>query len=156
MALPTWKCVECEKEFRAGSWDCQSGAGHRVEKKRYFMSDAPTVPALVNGQLVINKRDSATLIMNIPPETRVKDAGGVERVIPGGSVQFVRGLYETDNPQEQFWLDKHKGLCSEAEWQNAYLNEQEKFALERMQFAAERSRLETERNSLLEKVQARQ
>lgn len=159
MALPVWKCTDCEKEFRAGNWDCASGAGHRVEVKRYYMNDAPTVPALVNGQLVVNKRDSATLVMNIPPEERVKDAGGVERVIPGGAVQFIRGMYSTDNPREQFWLDKKKGIFSGDEgqkiWEAAYLNDQEKFEIERMQFEAARTRLENERNSLLEQVQKR-
>lgn len=159
MALPTWKCLDCEKEFRAGSWQCFSGAGHRVATKRYYMNDAPTVVTIVDGKQTINKRDSGTLVMNIPPETRTTGPDGNERVIPGGNVQFVRGLFETDDPHQQFWLDQHKGIFSgdhgKALWTASYLNEDEKLQIERMEFEAAKTRFEAERNSLLEKVQAR-
>jgi hypothetical protein len=155
MALPTWKCLDCEKEFRAGSWQCLSGAGHRVATKRYYMNDAPTVVTLVNGRATVNKRDSQTMVMNIPPEERTTGPDGNERVIPGGQVVFIRGMYETDDPIKQFWLDKHRGMCSEAEWQAAYLNEDEKMALREMDLAAREARLEHDRNSLLEQVQKR-
>lgn len=159
MALPTWKCLDCEKEFRAGNWTCLSGAGHKVAPKRYYMNDAPTVMTLVNGRATINKRDSQTMVMNIPPETRTTGPDGNERVIPGGQVVFVRGIYETGDPQQQFWLDQHKGIFSgdhgKALWEAAYLNEDERMQLERMELAAERARLESERNSLLEQVQNR-
>ena len=153
MALPTWKCLECEKQFKAGEWNCTSGAGHRVATKRYYMNDAPTVPARINGVMTVDKH-SATLVMNIPPETKSMDAAGVERITPGGTAQFIRGMYETDDPQKQFWLDKKHGLCNEAEWQAAFLNDQEKMNLREIELAARESRLEARENSLLEKVQA--
>lgn len=157
MALPTWKCLECEKEFRAGSWTCASGAGHKVASKRYYMNDAPTVVTMVNNKPTVNKRDSQTMIMNIPPEGRTTGPDGNERVIPGGNVLFVRGLFETTDPVQQFWLDQHKGVFSgdhgKAIWEAAYLNEDEKLQMDRMQFEAERTRFEAERNSLLEQVQ---
>lgn len=155
MALKKFKCLECEKEFTAGQWICASGDGHKVATKRYYMSDAPTVVTTVDGKQVVNKRDSGTLVMNIPPERRTTGPDGNERVLPGGTAQFIRGLYETSDPEKQFWLDQKKGLCTESEWQNAYLNDQEKMDLERMEMAAERSRLVAERNSLLEQVQKR-
>jgi hypothetical protein len=159
MALAKWMCVECEKEFRAGSWICASGAAHKTAPKRYYMNDAPTVVVVIGGKQTINKRDSATLVMNIPPETRSMGVDGTERITPGGNVQFIRGIFETTDPVQQFWLDQHKGIFSGVEgqkiWEAAYLNEDEKHDVERMNWEAERTRLEAERNSLLERVQAR-
>jgi hypothetical protein len=150
MALPTWTCLLCEKEFRAGNWNCASGGGHVVKPKRYYMNDAPTVPDASGN---VNKRDAGTLILNIPPETRTTGPDGNERVIPGGSAQFVRGIYETNDPQKIFWLDQHKGMCSEAEWKAAYLNDREKMDIEKMEIAAMRLKLDSDRNELLAHVQ---
>jgi hypothetical protein len=151
--------MDCEKEFTAGKWICQTGANHRVASKRYYMNDAPTVVSIIDGRATVNKRDSATLVMNIPPERRIMGPDGQERVVPGGNVQFIRGIYETDNPEQQFWLDQHGGIFTgdhgKALWTAAYLNESEKMDIERMELAAERSRLEADRNSLLEQVQKR-
>lgn len=159
MALSKWFCLDCEKEFTAGKWVCASGAGHRVATKRYYMNDAPTVVTMVNNKPTINKKDSRTMIMNIPPEGRTTGPDGNERVIPGGNVLFVRGLFDTDDPCQQFWLDQHKGVFSgehgKALWEAAYLNEDEKLQIERMEFEAERSRFQMEKNSLLEQVQKR-
>ena len=155
MALQEFYCVDCEKKFKAGSFTCVTGRNHVVASKRYYMNDAPTVVSIVNGRPTVNKRDSMTMIQNIPPERRVMGPDGNERVIPGGQVVFIRGMYETSDPEQQYWLDQHRGMCNEAEWQAAYLNEDERMELERMELAAERSRLEGMRNSLLEQEQAK-
>ena len=155
MALQKFTCLDCEKNFTAGNFTCVTGKNHVVASKRYYMNDAPTVVSVVNGHPVVNKRDSMTQIQNIPPEKRVAGPDGNERVIPGGQVVFVRGMFETNDPEQQFWLDQHKGMCSEAEWQAAYLNEEEKLELERMELAAERTRLEGMKNELLAQVQSR-
>ena len=154
MALEQFYCLNCEKNFKAGNWTCVNGMNHSVANKRYFMNDAPSVVSIVNGRPTVNKRDSATQIQNIPPEKRVIGPDGNERIIPGGQVQFIRGMYETTNPEEQFWLNQHRGMCDEKTWQDAYLNEDEKLQLERMELAAERTRLEGMKNDLLSKVQA--
>lgn len=155
MALQEFKCTECEKKFKAGDWTCVTGENHKVAPKRYYMNDAPTVPAMIGGVMRVDKH-AATLVLNIPPETRFAGHDGVQQVIPGGSAQFIRGMYETADPEKQFWLDKHKGMCTKAEWEAAYLNDDEKMYIERQELAAERSRLEAERNSLLEMTQQRQ
>ena len=152
MALQKFKCLDCEKEFKVGDYVCVTGVNHKVVSKRYYMSDAPTI-ADASGN--VNKRDSATLILNIPPEKRTTGPDGNERVLPGGSAQFIRGMYETSDPEQQYWLDQHKGMCTKKEWEAAYLNDREKMELDRMNFAAERQRFESERNELLAQVQKR-
>ena len=155
MALATWTCTKCEKVFKVGNWACAGGENHVVASKRYYMNDAPTVVTMVNGVATVNKRDSRTQIQNIPPERRVPGPDGQERIVPGGQVEFIRGVFETNDPEQQFWLDQHRGMCSEKEWQAAYLNEDEKMALREMDLAAREQRLEADRNSLLEQVQKR-
>ena len=41
MALAKYKCLNCNKEFEAGDWNCASGEAHTVESKRYYVLDAP-------------------------------------------------------------------------------------------------------------------
>ena len=151
MALKTWKCLECEKEFKTPNWICATGTNHVVEKKRYYMNDAPTV-ADASGRI---DKHSTTQILNIPPERRTTGPDGNEKVIPGGSVWFVRGIYETDDPEKQHWLDAKGGWCSEQEWQAAFLNMQEKMQLKELDLAAREQRLQYEKNELLASVKAR-
>lgn len=154
MALKTWKCLECEKEFKDGDWEpCGAeGVKHRVQSKQYFMDDAPTHVETKDGKPYINKGTSRTTVLNVPPERKVRDGDDL-RIIPGGSVEFVRGRFTTDDPEIQFYLEKKKNLCDETRWNEVYLNDDEKMALERMALKAERSRLESERNELLKMVQ---
>lgn len=47
-------------------------------------------------------------INNIPPQRKELDGDGNVQTIPAGSVWFnAQGLYSTDNPAEQLWLEKH-------------------------------------------------
>jgi len=151
MALQSWKCVTCEKNFKVGDWRCAGGANHIVETKRYYMNDAPTV-ADASGNV---DKHSTTQILNIPPEERTTGPDGNERVVPGGNVWFVRGIYETSDPRQQYWLDLKGGWCTKEQWEQAYLNDREKLDIQKMEVAALKQRLENERNELLAQVQSR-
>lgn len=149
MALAKFKCLNCEKEFEAGSWKCADGSDHIVAEKTYYVRDAPA-----------DKRDckNARLqILNVVPESKVI-LGGDTHIIPGSHVEFVRGRYATQSPQLQIGLDRHKGVFSgpeaEAQWKDDYLSDDEKVRMRDINQKALISRLENERNDLLSKVQA--
>lgn len=150
MALQKFKCTACEKQFEAGDWLCKTGAKHVVDKVRYFMDDAPTVP---DGDGRIRKKDSMTQILNMPPEKYVSDGNGGQKCIPGGSIFFVRGIYETSDPEIQFHLNGHRGLCSEERWKEVYLDKEEKLELRNLELAAREQRIQQRENELLNKVQ---
>lgn len=153
MALPTYHCLECEKDFQAPNWVCATGANHVVEEKRYYMADAPTCVELRNGMPYVNKRDSCTRVLNIPPEKKVEEAGEIQR-IPGGIVDFVRGMFATTDPEIQFYLDKKEGLCSKERWEEVYLTDNEKMELHKLKMQSQFNRLEQNYNELLAKVKA--
>ena len=148
------KCLECGKSFKPGEWECMPGVYHTVQSKRYYMDDAPTVPEIRDGARFINKGISQTQILNIPPEKQIREGDGITR-IPGGSVTFVRGLYETTNPEIQFYLDRKAGLCTQARWEEVYLNDDEKVQMKNLQLAAREQRLADRENELLAAVKAK-
>src|SRR5579872_2182053 len=101
-------CTECKQEFKVGNWDCLPGQKHIVASKRYYMDDAPTVPEWRDGHPFVNKGASRTEVLNIPPERQVKVGEDIIRM-PGGTVVFVRGMFETSDPEIQYYLDKKPG-----------------------------------------------
>ena len=150
MALATFSCTNCQKTFEAGSWFCKSGEPHTVASKTYYVLDAPA-----------DKRDckNARLqIMNIIPERSITEPGGHTRVMPGHHIEFIRGLFETDNPQIQLALDKrrnvHYGEEGKKLWEAAYFSNEEKAEFERLRLNREITRLQNENNALLNKVMA--
>jgi len=152
MALKTQKCLECEKEFGFGEWACAAtGANHVVEAKSYFMDDAPTVQHR-EGNVMVTDKHSTTTVLNIPPERQIKVGNDVQRT-PGGAVTFVRGRYDTADPEIQFYLDRKPGLCTKARWEAVYFSETEKQEMKRMELDARERRLEMQEGSLLAKVQ---
>lgn len=154
MAIEKRKCTECGREFAPPNWECFPGQKHVVEAKRYYMADAPTVPEYRNGRPFINKGASRTVILNIPPERTVKEGDEVRR-ITGGSVEFVRGLFETTDPEIQFYLDKKEGLCSKERWEEVYINDDERLQMRSMELAAREQRLAERENELLATVKAK-
>ena len=150
MALQKWTCTRCDNDFQAPEWHCADGHAHTVKSKTYYMLDAPA-----------DKRDckfSQTVVCNVVPERR--EVRGTETiVIPGTNVTFVRGLFETDDPQLQIGLNNRKHILQGQDglvrWQEAYFSDQEKQELEQMKLKAEITRLQSEKNQLLAEVQAK-
>lgn len=154
MALREFHCIECNKKFQQGDWDCVPGQKHTVESKRYYMADAPTVPEWRDGFPYINKGASQTQVLNIPPERQIKVGEDIHR-IPGGTVTFVRGLFETNDPEIQFYLDKKAGLVTEERWKEVYLNDDEKNHIKNMELQAREARLAERENELLASQKAK-
>lgn len=147
--LAKYHCTNCEKDFEAGSWQCASGEHHTVLAKTYYVLDAPA-----------DKRDckNARLqMLNVIPEGKVM-RGNDAVVVPGTHIEFVRGIFSTDNPQIQMALDKRGKVFSGDEgrkmWEAAYFSNEEKKELEAIELKGKVARLENERNDLLAKVQA--
>ncbi len=160
------KCTNCGKEVESPNFTCPTGEQHIVQPKRYYMDDAPVDPGPYvpgpGGAYVsagMHLRDSQTTICNLVPSQRERVGHEViER--PGRNVVFRRGIYETTDPEEQYYLDKRvkegRGLCSEARWEEVYLTEQQKIDIQRQKLNADMRRLEHERNDLLAQVKKSQ
>lgn len=152
MAIQTWKCIECGKNFKVNEWVCTDGISHHiVEKKTYRCLDAPSDPSTKDASL----KDGRTTVCNIPPPKRVME-GNDAKWVGEGSVEFVRGRYETDDPEKQYWLDKRMEYnATEEQWKAAWLSDSQQLELGRMALAADRQRLENDRNELLTQTKAR-
>lgn len=150
MALQKFHCLNCDKDFESGNWNCASGETHIVAEKTYYVRDAPA-----------DKRDckNARLNMNnVIPESKVME-GQDTIVVPGVHIVFVRGQYETNNPRIQMNLDKrhnvYQGESGLKQWEQDYFSDAEKVELRERALKAQISRLENEKNSLLADVQNR-
>lgn len=154
------KCEICGKQVTFPDFECAMG-NHVVAPVIYYMDDAPSDPgARMPGTFIpIGQplRDSQTMICNLVPPRKIMRGHEVHEE-PGRNVVFKRGMYETTDPQEQFYLELRmgKGLVDRARWEEVYLTPQQKGDLKRMELEREVKRLETERNSLLSEVQSRQ
>lgn len=155
MPLPTWKCIVCEKRFTVGEWLCRDGmTNHVIENKIYRLSDAPSDPGHPERGGMDSLKDGRTRICNIPPDKQVV-VNGELRMIPGGYVEFIRGLFSSTDPEIQYCLDKKGGYCSEAEWEAAWLSQGQQLQLKEMSLLAREQRLENDRNELLSKTKER-
>lgn len=149
----SWKCLndDCGKEFKAiEGFDCFPGQKHVVEAKTYYIADAP-----VGDDSGVSYRNSRTDVHNIPPETKVIDAvSGQTKTQPGGYVTFVRGMFTTSDPEQQFYIEKlmGKSLISKDHWEQIYFSKREKEAMSASRTAAkeaEADRKLREANELL-------
>jgi hypothetical protein len=147
-------CIDCKQDFNPPNWECFAGVKHQVEPKRYYMADAPTVSEWRDGRPFINKGAARTIILNMPPEKQIREGEQVTR-IPGGSVEFVRGLFETGDPELQFHLDRKDGLCSKERWEDVYINDDERIQMRSMELKAREQRLQDRENELLGMVKAK-
>jgi hypothetical protein len=155
--MQSWKCIECNKKFGVGDWTCADGqSNHVVEAKTYLMADAPSDPGHPEKGGADSLRDGRTRICNIPPDKTVL-RNGESAIIPGGYVEFIRGRYETSNPEIQYYLERtrSKHFVSEDQWSQAWLSQSQHMELREMKLAAREQRLENERNELLSQTKAR-
>jgi hypothetical protein len=150
MALQKFDCLRCEKKFEVGDWLCASGESHIVKPETYYVLDAP-----------MDKRDckNARLqMLNVIPEGKIM-RGQDAHVVPGTNIEFVRGLYSTDNPHIQMALNNRHNVFRGEEgrkmWEAVYFSNEEKRELEAMELRGKVQRLENERNTLLEQVKSR-
>lgn len=150
MALLKFTCTRCEKDFEAGSWECQSGESHIVADRTYYMLDAPSDP---NDRI-----HSRNLICNVIPEKQETRGNDIVR-IPGVHIEFVRGKFATTDPQIQMRLEQRKNILwgdeGKKRWENNYYTDKEKSNLASMELQAKISRLENENNKLLAEVQGK-
>ena len=152
MAVQLFKCVVCEKEFKAGDWTCEDGlSNHVVAEKEYLLADAPSDPGHPERGGMDSKRDGRTRICNIPPPQKVMKGDEVQW-IGEGYVEFVRGRFSTSDPQQQYWLDRKGGFCTQAQWEAAWLSQSQQLEIKEMKLQAREQRLENERNELLSQV----
>lgn len=154
MASTKWQCIgECGREFGVGDWECTPGIKHQVAEKTYYIADAPFDPT---GHSL---RDSRTRIENIPPEKKMPDAHtGQMRILPGGYVEFARGVFTTKDAEQQFWLDQHKAMTTRENWERVYLSAGEKAKIREINIRnkeIEADRKVKEANELLEQVKAK-
>jgi len=150
MATKRWKCLECGKDFGVGEWACADGvSNHVVEPKMYRSLDAPSDPSTKDQEM----KHAQTVVCNIPPPTKVMEGDDV-RWIGEGSVVFIRGMFSTSDPIQQYWLDKRPAYnASQAEWNNAWLTQNQKLEIRDMELKAGEQKLINDRNELLSKVQ---
>lgn len=149
MALQSFHCVVCDKDFAVGKWTCQDGqSNHITAPKQYLLADAPTDAGHPASGGMDSLRDGRTRICNIPPDKTVL-RNGEASTIPGGYVEFIRGRFVTTDPETQYYLDKKGGFCTESQWENAWLSQTQQIEIQKMQLAADRQRLENDRNELL-------
>jgi len=151
--IQSWKCLACGKDFKAGDWTCADGlSNHVVAVKEYLLADAPTDPGHPERGGMDSKRDGRTVICNIPPPQKVME-GDTVKWVGEGHVEFVRGRFSTSDPQQQYWLDKKGGFCTEAQWEVAWLSQSQQLEIKEMSLKAREQRLENDRNELLSQVQ---
>ena len=119
-------CTRCKKGFNAGEWHCKDGNRHAVPSKTYY----------VRGE---------GLSVHYGP---VKGTDVQNHV--RGVITFVRGMYQTADPEQQEFLDTYPGCISSDEWRETHLDAKEKEVLAKNAT----QRLQKENNELLAKIQA--
>jgi len=143
-------CEKCRNGFAPGEWFCSDGARHVVPSKLYLLDDAPMQCGRAEQGNQLPKQ-GRTIITNIPPPPDLAEIGwrsGADDELLGGSVVFENGRYETNDPEQQYWLDERGGFCTVAQWEAAWLSPE---AQQRAEFArreAECERLEKQNEQL--------
>jgi hypothetical protein len=119
-------CTRCGKDFRPPQWTCDDGYRHTVELKTYYVrtQGLSVHYGPVRGNQVQSKHR--------------------------GVLTFVRGMYQTADPEQQEFLDQYKGCISAEEWRDINLDPKERDVMKKKHA----ERLEKENNDLLSKIKA--
>jgi hypothetical protein len=130
------KCTLCNKEFEAPNYECRTGTYHTVAQKTYYSK--------ADSMLVMWKTDKT-----------LYDHSGGGRVVqmPGKNAKFVRGVFQTADPEEQDFFDTFNDLCTYEEWEQARFSSEELLAKKQRELEAAKRAVE-ETNELLKKLQA--
>ena len=125
--VKTWPCKRCGENFKAGDWECKDGSTHIVEKKTYY----------VRGVGLTTYYGGV-----------IREPGNVGANRRAGVITFQKGTYQTEDAQQQEYLDTYPACCSFEEWKQTHIPEKELRELEKR--GAER--LAKENFDLLAKV----
>ncbi len=129
----SWKCLECDKTFGYGDWNCPDGRKHAVEAKTYF-SPAENLRTYVVEERLITTMD------------------GRQQMRPARSVEFVKGQYNTSDPEDQYALDVEDGLITQEQWRVRYISLEERLAQRERELKSREERLKASENEYLDKV----
>lgn len=106
-----WLCINCEKPFMSGEWyNCRGNKTkkHVVESKTYYS-------------------ESDRMQFNAIPQTTMLGAQGERIPIPGKIVEFMGGVYHTQDPEIQELMDPEYPMTKD-EYINLRTTEQQKNA----------------------------
>lgn len=112
-----WKCIDCDKEFEFGQWECFPGVQHKVAEKTYYLNDAPHCDFKrdPDGLAFRTSRNQVYVL----PHKRVTDETGT-RTVERPPVLFIRGRYMTADAEEQYFIDRAKIDVGYDRWFEAY------------------------------------
>ena len=147
-------CIICGREFSyADGFDCQSQPGHHtIDEKTYYHLGAGHIQSTRDRRLF-----APALNLKADREVRDKVTGEIAAVT-GVIVHFKdSGIYDTTDPEEQYYLDQHASVMTgeegKAEWEKMYLTQQQQLA-KAQQKLADTQRQVREQNALLESTKA--
>lgn len=123
-----YKCTRCGDAFKTGKWNCEDGQRHQVEFKTYYTSTEGLT--LHYGQ--------------VQGDDVMSHARGV--------LTFVRGTYQTTDPEQQEVLDSYPGCVSYEVWKETHIDEKERASMAQR----DKVRMEKTNNDLLEQVRRQQ
>src|ERR1039458_6566450 len=101
MAMKQFLCIDCEKLFYEPKWEASDGHRHRLASKTYHV---PTEGLNVTYACEQRRFDGQTAVVN-----------------PAKDLTFARGMYITDDPEKQAFLDKYAGCCTVHIWEETHL-----------------------------------
>ena len=89
-------CTKCNAEFGPGAWECFPGERHEVAEKTYRIGSS--IPDFAD-------RQKSRVSVYVTADIRKRDAQGNEFTDKARAVEFVRGIFTTTNPEDQFFFD---------------------------------------------------
>ena len=112
---------DCKEKFGVGEWECFPGQPHKVETKKYYLADAPFLSKhdLEKDPDGMALRNSRTHLHVIPEKTYKDESGNLMRV-SHPPLTFVKGVFETDNPMFQYYIERAKVDVGYERWFEAY------------------------------------
>jgi hypothetical protein len=143
------KCLTCKQEVEYPEFDCKKQPGkHTVESKTYYESGGAKHIASLRDRQFYSPQHV------LVPGNYAKDGEGKMYHVPGVTVTFVRGMYTTADPEEQYHLDRKGFAHGEAglhAWREVFLTEKQHLDIQREEIAKQKAEI-ADNNLLLAKV----
>jgi hypothetical protein len=143
-------CEICGQTFRYPDFECSKQPGHHsLPTKTYYHLGGGHIQS-------IRDRNMFTPMLNLKADRDIRDSTGVIAHQDGLIVHFLpRGLYETSDPEEQYFLDHKNGVAQGPEglkeWEKMYLTTDQQLTKAKAQLE-ETQRQIREGNALLDSV----